>query len=355
MGYEVMGERKLGHWVMAFVVSIACGQLGCAEGIGGDDELDTFEGLQEEDDLDGIPGTSTALATPPADNAFPVAGYVLGESCSDSFGDPRSGGRTHQGIDCFAVESHAPLVAVEDATIRVVKTAAESNSYSGNSISIRGDSGWRYYYGHIHSTQFRKADEGVTRVRKGDVIALMGSTGTTSEHLHFEAAPGNSSAVDPHPFMGTWQRNATTTPPAPPKPPPACEDGSCAAVYRTYKPGEHFYTTSSNEATGAGFNVEFGGPYYWVKNAKKSGYVQWFRCLKGNGKHFYTTASNCEGQTVEGAMGWVATGIVPGGRPLYRLYQPSIGAHFYTTSVTERDDVVRDAGYKFEGIACYVW
>ena len=29
--------------------------------------------------------------------------------------------------------------------------------------------------------------------------------------------------------------------------------------------------------------------------------------------------------------------------------------HFYTTSVTERDDVVRDAGYKFEGIACYVW
>jgi hypothetical protein len=36
----------------------------------------------------------------------------------------------------------------------------------GDSISIRGDSGWRYYYGRIHSTPFRKADEGVTRVRK---------------------------------------------------------------------------------------------------------------------------------------------------------------------------------------------
>lgn len=346
------GKQAWGGWKIAFIAAtVVCGLSGCGEDeLGREGAFDT-DGDEEE-------GDRAVLGSPPADNAFPVAGYVLTESCSNGFGDPRPGGRTHQGVDCFAVEDHAPLVAVEDATIRVVKTAAESASYSGNSISIRGDSGWRYYYGHIHSTQFRKADEGVTRVKKGEVIALMGSTGTGVEHLHFEAAPGNSDAVNPWPFMGTWQRNASVTPaaPAPPPTPPAsCDGRSCTAVYRTYKSGQHFYTSSANEATGAGFTIEFGGPYYWVDAVNHNGFVPWYRCLKGNGKHFYTTSSTCEGQKVEGAMGWVATGAVAGAHPLYRLYSPSLGNHFYTTSASERDTVAQSFGYTYEGVACYVW
>ena len=350
--------RAYGWKMLLVAASVAGGLAGCAEGVDGDD-FDFDSADTDGDDADG----RAALGAPPSDNAFPVAGYVRNESCGDGFGDPRPGGRTHQGVDCFATEGHAPLVAVEDATIRVVKTSAESASYSGNSISIRGDSGWRYYYGHIYSTPFRHADEGVTRVRKGDVIALMGSTGTEVEHLHFEAAPGNDDAVDPWPFMATWQRYAgqsSAPPPAPAPavpldPPAACEGRTCAAVYRTYKPGQHFYTTSADEATGAGFDVEFGGPYYWVDAAGGSGFVPWYRCLKGNGKHFYTTASNCEGQKVEGPMGFVATSAVAGARPLYRLYSPSLANHFYTTSVDERDQVDKGSDYTYEGVACYVW
>lgn len=243
------GKHEFGSWNLAVIAaSIACGLSGCYDGLESDSELEPefpgFELPPEGEQSHGDePGTSQYSAPPPADNAFPVAGYVRGESCGDGFGDPRSGGRTHEGVDCFASQRHAPLVAVEDATIRVVKTSAESASYSGNSISIRGDSGWRYYYGHIESTQFRKADEGVTRVRKGDVIALMGATGTSVEHLHFEAAPGNSDAVDPFPFMETWQRHAGTggsptptepPPPTPEEPPPPPPVEGCGVLL----PGE---------------------------------------------------------------------------------------------------------------------
>lgn len=248
------GKHMFGGWAIACVAaSIACGLSGCYEGVEPGEEFDSgsFAGAEEfpepEDDSDEGPGQSTALAPPPRDNAFPVAGYVLGESCSNGFGDPRPNGRTHEGLDCFAADNHAPLVAVENATIRIVKSASESNSYSGNSISIRGDSGWRYYYGHIHSTPFRNADEGVTRVHKGQVIALMGSTGTSVEHLHFEAAPGNSNAVDPYPFMATWRRSAADgTPPAPPTaeptPPPRADGCGVLAPGEVLSPGHSVYS-----------------------------------------------------------------------------------------------------------------
>ena len=38
--------------------------------------------------------------------------------------------------------------------------------------------------------------------------------------------------------------------------------------------------------------------------------------------------------------------------PMYRLYNPNSGEHFYTGSIVERDDVVR-AGWNYEGIAFY--
>src|SRR3712207_4601289 len=47
-----------------------------------------------------VPATP-AVAAVPSDNAFPVQGHSV-SSCADDFGAPRSGGRVHQGNDCFA-------------------------------------------------------------------------------------------------------------------------------------------------------------------------------------------------------------------------------------------------------------
>lgn len=253
MNEQRTGNRRSGSCNLALVAaSIAFGLSGCYDGLTSDGQEPDFPGFELPADGDApsqTPGTTAVSWAPPADNAFPVVGYVRDQSCGDGFGDPRPGGRTHEGVDCFSKDSHAPLVAVEDATIRVVRTAAETPEYSGNSISIRGDSGWRYYYGHIESTPFRKADEGVTRVRKGDVIALMGSTGTSVEHLHFEAAPGDAAAVDPYPFMATWQRTdgngapppAPESPPDTPPPPPV--DGCGVLVPgQVMVPGQVLYS-----------------------------------------------------------------------------------------------------------------
>lgn len=254
MNNHRMGNHRFGSRTLALIAaSVAFGLSGCYDGLESDGELEPeFPGFELPSEGEGSsddPRTIEVFGAPPADNAFPVVGYVRGESCGDGFGDPRPGGRTHEGVDCFAAQSHAPLVAVEDATIRVVRTAAETPEFSGNSISIRGDSGWRYYYGHIHSTPFRKSDQGVTRVRKGDVIALMGSTGTSVEHLHFEAAPGDSDPVDPYPFMATWQRTAGNgapppAPDAPPETPPPPPVDGCGVLVpgQVMVPGQILYS-----------------------------------------------------------------------------------------------------------------
>lgn len=70
-----------------------------------------------------------------------------------------------------------------------------------------------------------------------------------------------------------------------------------------------------------------------------------------SGEHFYTASSferdvlDNIGWTYEG-MGWLAP---YGGAPVYRLYNPNAGDHHYTMSVYERDSLI-DAGWDYEGI-----
>jgi hypothetical protein len=83
----------------------------------------------------------------------------------------------------------------------------------------------------------------------------------------------------------------------------------------------------------------------------------------GNGEHFYT-ANRQEGQrairqlgyTFEGVAGYVAAAPDPasGLVPLYRLYNPSSGDHFYTTSRPEGFNARDQLGYQYEGMIGYV-
>jgi 2,5-diketo-D-gluconate reductase B len=41
--------------------------------------------------------------------------------------------------------------------------------------------------------------------------------------------------------------------------------------------------------------------------------------------------------------------------PLLRVFNPTSGDHFYTTSVAERDNAVANGGYRDEGVACHVF
>ncbi|HEX6301868.1 MAG TPA: peptidoglycan DD-metalloendopeptidase family protein [Acidimicrobiia bacterium] len=112
----------------------------------------------------------------------------------DSWGFPRSGGRTHKGTDMFAARGE-PMYAVQAGTAR-----ASSNGLGGLTVHLRADSGFSYYYAHLDSHAF----SGSKRVAQGEVIGTNGNTGNargTGPHLHFEIRPSGSGPVNPYPTV----------------------------------------------------------------------------------------------------------------------------------------------------------
>lgn len=115
---------------------------------------------------------------------------------TDSFGAPRSGGRTHKGNDLVAPFG-TPLVAIESGVIFQLDDVPAG--LGGVDVWLRGDSGTSYYYAH-NSTNVVALGQ---RVAVGQVIAYVGDTGNAegSPQLHFEIHPGGGAAVDPYPRL----------------------------------------------------------------------------------------------------------------------------------------------------------
>lgn len=137
----------------------------------------------------------TNLITMAGPVTFPIAGTW---DFIDSWGYPRSGGRSHKGNDIFANYGE-PVVALEDG---VVKTS--SNSLGGQVIYLFGRSGNRYYYAHLSA--FAPFIEGA-QVVAGQYIGNVGNSGnaiSTPPHLHFEVRPPQTRAdVNPYPMLRT--------------------------------------------------------------------------------------------------------------------------------------------------------
>jgi murein DD-endopeptidase MepM/ murein hydrolase activator NlpD len=69
-------------------------------------------------------------------------------SYGDDFGDPRSGGRTHQGNDLIAPKGR-PLLAAADARVRRIHV--DNGDGEGNTLVLRDADGWDYVYIHINN------------------------------------------------------------------------------------------------------------------------------------------------------------------------------------------------------------
>jgi murein DD-endopeptidase MepM/ murein hydrolase activator NlpD len=125
------------------------------------------------------------------DIVCPVDGTVR---FTDTWGDARSGGRTHKGTDMMAA-SGTPTVAPESGEV-----VHRSTSLGGLSWYVYGDSGDTYYGTHLSSYE----NQGAGRVEAGEVIGYVGSSGNASAsapHLHFEIHPGGGSPVNPYPTL----------------------------------------------------------------------------------------------------------------------------------------------------------
>ncbi|MGF7171515.1 murein DD-endopeptidase MepM/ murein hydrolase activator NlpD [Sphingobium xanthum] len=117
-------------------------------------------------------------------------------SLTSSFGnrsDPFNGRRRmHQGID-IPGPIGTPIYATADG---VVQRAEWANGY-GNLVEINHGNGLETRYGHM-SKLIAQPNE---RVRRGQLIGLMGSTGrSTGSHLHYEVRIAGA-AVNPMPYI----------------------------------------------------------------------------------------------------------------------------------------------------------
>jgi len=131
-------------------------------------------------------------------------------------------------------------------------------------------------------------------------------------------------------------------------------DGCRVPVHRT-NGVEHFYTLNEAEAVGAGFTVETRN-YFWLMERPAAGVVPLYRCYNARqGRHFMTTAPDCDGAAIEGVMGHIATSALCGAAPLYRLRNSTSNDNFYTLSAAERDNAVMRYGYTALELAGYVW
>jgi murein DD-endopeptidase MepM/ murein hydrolase activator NlpD len=144
--------------------------------------------------------TTTTTKAPAIDTSagwvFPVQGA---NSFVDTWGAPRSGGRTHKGTDIMTARN-TPIVAVVNGVIR--KTSPTNSGLGGITIYLTGDDGNVYYYAHLSSIE--SGIKAGVRVSAGQVIGYAGNTGNASGgavHLHFEIRPGGGDAINPYPTL----------------------------------------------------------------------------------------------------------------------------------------------------------
>ena len=112
----------------------------------------------------------------------------------DSWGFPRSGGRSHEGVDMFAPMG-TPLYAVADGTIWRVY----NNTLGGLAINLIDDAGTMYYYAHMSAAHVTSGQ----KVTSGQVIGAVGNSGNargTPPHVHWQVHPDNASPVNPYPL-----------------------------------------------------------------------------------------------------------------------------------------------------------
>lgn len=151
-----------------------------------------------EEQVDALNREFKRLADAGYFRSEPVGGMVcpvLGPvAFSDSWGAPRSGGRSHKGVDMMS-PTGTPTVAPVDGTV-----VHRNSGLGGMSWGVTGENGDYYYGAHLSAYE----NVGIGQVEAGTIIGYVGQTGNaryTAPHLHFEIHPAGGAAINPYPYV----------------------------------------------------------------------------------------------------------------------------------------------------------
>lgn len=162
------------------------------------DQLDRERRQREQAGRAADRGGGVALPAPSGPIASgewvcPVQGPV---AFVDSWGDPRSGGRSHKGVDMMSPRGTPTVAPVAGRVVH------KESGLGGLTWYVYGDDGNTYYGAHLSGY----ANQGVGRVAAGTVIGYVGDSGNArgTNHLHFQIQPGGGAAVNPYPTVAKY-------------------------------------------------------------------------------------------------------------------------------------------------------
>lgn len=146
---------------------------------------------------------SLATQQPAAALPDPLASR-RGSRLVDSWGNARSGGRRHEGIDVFAAKD-TPVLSTTSGLVTRVGT----NHLGGKVVWILGPGLERHYYAHLDRYgPVRPGD----RIAAGTIIGYAGNTGNARGglvHLHY-GIYRNGTALNPYPRLAAGARQAAS-------------------------------------------------------------------------------------------------------------------------------------------------
>jgi murein DD-endopeptidase MepM/ murein hydrolase activator NlpD len=131
---------------------------------------------------------------PPTSLPVPVQG-IAPYQLADTWGTARSEGRTHEGIDIFALRGTPVIASTHGVVVR-----KGLNRLGGQVVGVIGPAGWYHYYAHLDAWSTVGLGDWV---EVGTVLGYVGDTGNakgTPTHLHYGVYV-QGAATNPYPLL----------------------------------------------------------------------------------------------------------------------------------------------------------
>jgi hypothetical protein len=234
-----------------------------------------------------------------------------------------------------------------------------TNSSGANRVRYRvagSNSAWKTAThaggGTSHSLQLAGLEPGKTY--EWQILTTDGDMRTAGQFQSAGTANGTAPDVN-----ASANQNASAPAGAPASGSSDTINGTKVPLYRSVSNsnGSHLYSTAANDQSGSFKSEGIAG---YLMSSQVSGTQPLYRLSNGKGDTLLTTDANlrasaqAQGFKDEGIVGYVAGQQVSGTQPLYQISTADGLQHFYTTSTSERDQVL-GRGWKDQGISGFIW